>query len=75
MSSILAHIHLEVSYHVIIFAYVESCTWDSCDGCSVTLYHPIDIKCFLELDDIIRNPPPKVLVTCRLHGDVGDNNE
>ncbi len=35
----------------------------------------ICIACFLEFDDLICNPPSKVLVTCRLHADVDDNNE
>jgi hypothetical protein len=41
----------------------------------MTLYHFIDIRCSPELDDLVRNPPPEVFVTCRLHGDVDDNNE
>jgi hypothetical protein len=41
MSCIFTHIHLGVVDHVIINAYVESCTQDGCDGRSITLYHPI----------------------------------
>jgi len=75
MSSILTHVHLGVVDHLIIHAYVESCTRDAYDGRSMTLYHPIEIGCFLELDDLVRNPPLGVHVTCRLSGDVDDNSE
>jgi hypothetical protein len=41
MSSILTHVHLGVVDHLIIHAYVESCTQDAYDGRSMTLYHPL----------------------------------
>jgi hypothetical protein len=75
MSSILAHIHLGVVDHLIIHAYVEFCTRDGFNERSMTLYHPIDIGCFQELNDLVRNPPPEVRVTCGLHGDLDDSNE
>lgn len=75
MSSILTHIHLGAVDHLIIHAYVESYTWDAYTGRSMTLYHPIDIGCFPELDDLVCNPPPEVRITCRLRGDLNDNNE
>jgi hypothetical protein len=75
MLSILAHIHLGVVDHVIIYAYVKFCTWDGYNGHFMTLYHPINIRCFPKLDDLICNPPLEVFVTCRLHGDVDDNNK
>jgi hypothetical protein len=56
MSSIFTHIHLRVVNHVIIHTYVESYTRVGCDGCSIQLHHLIDIGCFPELDDLIRNP-------------------
>jgi hypothetical protein len=72
MSNILTHVHLGVVDHLIIHAYVESCTRDAYDGRSMTLYHPIEIGCFPELDDLVHNPPLRVHVTCRLLGDVND---
>jgi hypothetical protein len=75
MSNILAHIHLRVIDHFIIHAYVDSYTRIGYDGRSMTLYHHINIECFPKLDDLVRNPPPEVHVTYKLHGDVDDNNE
>jgi hypothetical protein len=75
ISHILTHVHLGVVDHVIIHAYVKSCTWDGYNGCSITLYHPINVGCFSELDDIVRNPPSNMLVTCRSRGDVDDDKE
>ncbi len=75
MSNIFAYIHIAVVDHFIIHAYVESYTRDGYDGCFMTLYHHIDIGCFPELDDLVRNPPPKVHVIYKLHGDVDNNNE
>ncbi len=48
---------------------------DRYDGRSMTLYHPIDVGCFLELDDLVWNPPPNVLMTCKSHDDIDDDNE
>jgi hypothetical protein len=75
MSDILAHVHLGVVDHVVIHAFVESYTRDRYDARSMTLYHPINIRCFLELDDLVQNPPPNVLVDCKSHGDIDDDNE
>jgi hypothetical protein len=75
MSNILVHIYLGVVDHVIIHVYVEFYTRDGYNRHSMTLYHPIDIRCFPELDDLVHNPPPEVLITCRLHGNVDDNNK
>jgi len=75
MSSILTHIHMGLVNHLIIHAYVESCTQDAYNGRSMTLYHPIDIRCFSEFDDLVRNPPLELVVTCKLHGDIDDNNK
>jgi hypothetical protein len=75
MSDILAHVHLGVVDHVVIHANLESYTEDRYDGRSMTLYHPINIEWFLELDSLVRNPPLNMLVTVKSHGDVDDNNE
>ncbi len=75
MSDILAHVHLGVVDHVVIHTYVESCTRDRYDRHSMTLYHFINVGCFSELDDLVRNPPPNVLMTCKSHGDIDDDDE
>jgi hypothetical protein len=75
MSNILMHIHLGVVDHFIIHVYMESSTRDGYDRRSITLYHHIDIGCFPELNDVVRNSPSKVHVTCKLHCDVDDSNE
>ncbi len=75
MSDIFAHVHLGVVDHVVIHAYLESYTRDRYDGRSMTLYHPINIEWFPELDNLVRNPPPNVLVIVKSHGDVDNNNE
>jgi len=43
----------------------------------MTLYHPIYVEWFLELDNLVRNPPPNMLVTIKTHGDdiFDDENE
>jgi hypothetical protein len=61
------HIYVGGVDHVIIHAYVESGTRDGYNGRSMTLYHPIDIGCFPELDDLIHNSPLEVFVTYKLH--------
>lgn len=53
MSDIFAHVHLGVVDHVVIHAFVESRTRDCYNEHSMTLYHPIDIGCFSEFDDLI----------------------
>jgi hypothetical protein len=75
MFDILAHVHLGVVDHVVIHAYLESYTRDRYDERSMTLYHPINVEWFPELDSLVRNPPSNVLVTIKSHGDVDDNNE
>jgi hypothetical protein len=75
MSDILAHVHLGVVDHVVVHAYLESCTRDRYDERSMTLYYPINVEWFLELDSLVRNPPPNVLVTIKVHGDIDDDNE
>ncbi len=75
MTNIPAHIHLRVVDHVIIHAYVEYCTRDGYNGRSMTLYHLINMGCFSKLDDLVCNPPLKVLVTCKWHSIIDDNNE
>jgi hypothetical protein len=72
MSNILAYVHLGVVDDV-IHAYLESCTRDRYDGCSMTLYHPINVEWFPELHSLIHNPPPNVLVTVKVHGDIDVN--
>jgi hypothetical protein len=69
------HIQLGVVDHVIIHAYVEFCTQEGYNGHFMTLYHLIDIGCFLEFDDLVHNPCLGVHVIYRLHDDVDDNNE
>ncbi len=69
------HIHLGVVDHVIIHAYVKFYTQDGYNGRSMTLYHLIDIGCFLVLNDLFHNPLSKVFITYRLHGNVDDTNK
>jgi len=76
MSDILAHVYLGVVDHLVIHAYLESCTRDRYSGRSMTLYHPINVECFPQFDDLVRNPPPNMLVTVKTHGDdINDENE
>jgi hypothetical protein len=75
MFDILAHVHRGVVDHVVVHAYLESCTRDRYDERSMTLYHPINIEWFPELDSLVRNPLPNVLVTVQTHGDIDDDNE
>jgi hypothetical protein len=76
MFDILAYVHLGVLDHLIIHAYLESCTRDHYDERSMTLYHPINVEWFFELDSLVRNPPPNMLVTVKTHGDdIDDENE
>jgi hypothetical protein len=76
MFDILAHVHLGVVDHLVIHAYLESCTRDRYNGCFMTLYHPMNVEWFRELDSLVRNPPPNVLVTVKAHGDdIDDDNE
>jgi len=76
MSDILTHVHLGVVDHLVIHAYLESCTRDRYDRRSMTLYHPINVEWFPELDSLVRNPPPNMLVTVKAHGDdINDKNE
>jgi hypothetical protein len=76
MTDILAHVYLGVVDHLIIHAYIESCERDRYSGHCMTLYHPIDVKWFPELDNLVRNPPSNMLVTVKTHGDdIDDENE
>ncbi len=75
MSDIFAHVHIRVVDHVVIHAYLESYTRDRYDGRSMTLYHPINVEWFPELDSLVRNPPPNMLVTIKAHGDINDDNK
>jgi len=76
MTDILAHVHLRVIDHLVIHAYLESCTRDRYSGRSMTLYHPINVEWFLELNNLVRNPPPNMLVIVKTHGDdIDDENE
>jgi hypothetical protein len=76
MSDILAHVHLGVVNHFVIHAYLEFSTRDRYDGRYMTLYHPINVEWFPELDSLVRNPPPNMLVTVKAHGDdINDENE
>jgi hypothetical protein len=76
MSDILAHVHLGVVDHLVIYAYLKSCTRDRYDGRSMTLYHPINVEWFPELDNLVCNSPPNMLVTIKAHGDnIDDENE
>jgi hypothetical protein len=76
MTDILAHVHLGVVDHLVIHAYLESTTRDRYDRRSMTLYYPINVELFPELDNLVRNPPPNMLVTVKAHGDdIDDENE
>jgi hypothetical protein len=35
----------------------------------MSLYHPLDVERFPELHNLVRNPPPNMLVTIKTHGD------
>jgi hypothetical protein len=67
MPDILAHVHLGVVDHLVILAYIEST--ERYRGRCFTVYHPMRVEWFLELDDVVRNPPPNMLVTIKTHGD------
>jgi hypothetical protein len=42
----------------------------------MTLYYPIDVELFSELDNLVHNPPPNMLMTVKTHGDdIDDENE
>jgi hypothetical protein len=76
MTDILAHVYLGVVDHLVIHAYLESCERDRYSGHCMTLYHPIYLEWFPELDNLVHNPPPNMLVTVKMHGDdIDDENE
>jgi hypothetical protein len=76
MCNILTHVHLGVVDHLVIHAYLEPCIRDCYDARSMTLYHPINVEWFPEFDNLVRNPPPNMLVTVKAHGDdIDDENE
>jgi hypothetical protein len=33
------------------------------------LYYPLEVEWFPELDNLVRNPPPNMLVNIKTHGD------
>jgi hypothetical protein len=67
MPDILAHVHLGVVDHLVILAYMEGI--ERYRGRCFTVYHPMRVEWFPELDDLVRNPPPNMLVTIKTHGD------
>jgi hypothetical protein len=77
MPDILAHVHLGVVDHLVIHAYLEATERYRYTGRYMTLYHPINVEWFPELDNLVRNPPPNKLVTIKTHGDdiFDDENE
>jgi len=77
MSDILAHVHLGVVDHLVIHAYLEARERDRYIERCMTLYYPIYVEWFPELDNMVRNPPPNMLVTIKTHGDdiFDDENE
>jgi len=52
-----------------ISSYIEATERNRYTGRCYTLYHPICVEWFLELDNLVRNPPPNMLVTIKTHGD------
>jgi len=66
MLDILAHVHLGV-VDLVILAYIEGT--ERYRGRCFTVYHPMRVEWFPELDDVVRNPPPNMLVTIKTHGD------
>ncbi len=67
MPYILAHVHLGVVDHLVILAYIEAT--ERYRGHCFTVYHPMRVEWFPELDEVVRNPPPNMLVTIKTHGD------
>jgi hypothetical protein len=76
MTDILAHVYFGVVDHLVIHAYLEAIERDRYSGRCMTLYHPIYVEWFVELDNLVRNPPPNMLVTIKTHvDDIDDENE
>jgi hypothetical protein len=69
MTDILAHVELGVVDHLVILAYSESTERDRLSGRCHTLYYPLEVEWFLELDNLVRNPLPNMLVNIKTHGD------
>jgi len=69
MPDILTHVHLGVVDHLVIHAYLETTERDRYTERCMTLYHPIYMEWFPELDNLVHNPPPNMLVTIKTHGD------
>jgi hypothetical protein len=69
MTDILAHVHLGVVDHLVILAYLEATERNRLSRRCYTLYHPLEVEWFLEFDNLVRNPPPNMLVTIKTHGD------
>ncbi len=76
MPDIMAHVYLGVVNHFVIHAYLEATERNRYSRCCYTLYQPIYVKWFPELDNLVRNPPPNMLMTINTHGDdIDDENE
>jgi hypothetical protein len=69
MTNILAHVHLRVVDHLVILAYLEATEKNRLSRRCYTLYYPLCVKWFPKLDNLVRNPPPNMLVTIKTHGD------
>ncbi len=69
MPDIMAHVYLGVVNHLVIHAYIEATERNRYSERCYTLYHPINVEWFPELDNLVRNPPPNMLVTVKTHGD------
>jgi hypothetical protein len=69
MFDILAHVYLGVVDHLVIHAYIEGTERNQYTGRCYTLYHPICVEWFPELDNLVRNPLPNMFVTVKTHGD------
>jgi hypothetical protein len=69
MTDILAHVELGVVDRLVILAYLESTERDRLSRRCYTLYYPLEVEWFPELDNLVRNPPPNMLVNIKTHGD------
>jgi len=73
MPNILAHVHLGVVDHLVIHAYLEATERNR--GRCYTVFHPIDVEWFPELDDQVCNPPPNMFVTVKTRGDFSSDDD
>ncbi len=69
MIDILAHVELGVVDRLVILAYLESTERDRLSRRCYTLYYPLEVEWFPKLDNLVRNPPPNMLVHIKTHGD------